>query len=136
MGVLIDASVFTRAERGLADLMGHVRDRTGEPVFVSVVSVSEILFGAHRASTEADRKRLHAIAEALLTTFTILEIDAVVARAHARLNADLAIGGTSIAPHDLWLAATCLTYGLRMVTANVREYCHVPGLAVEVWQSR
>ena len=38
-------------------------------------------------------------------------------------------GGT----HDLWLAASCVAYGLRIMTANVREFRRVPGLSIESW---
>ncbi len=38
-----------------------------------------------------------------------------------------------IGPHDLWLAATCFAHDLTMVTANLREFARIPGLAVEVW---
>ena len=51
----------------------------------------------------------------------------------AATAAALAAAGQTIGPHDLWLAATCLAYGFTMVTANVREFARVPGLAVEVW---
>ncbi len=47
--------------------------------------------------------------------------------------ATLAAAGTLIGPHDLWLAATCIAHGLTMISANIREFARVPGLAVEVW---
>jgi tRNA(fMet)-specific endonuclease VapC len=68
-----------------------------------------------------------------LERFPLLPVDLVTARAHAQLRAALAAAGRMIGPHDLWLAATCLAYGCTMVTANVREFARVPGLAVEVW---
>jgi tRNA(fMet)-specific endonuclease VapC len=133
MGVLIDSSVLIEAERGRLDLVSHVRQRPGEDAFISAVSVSEILFGVHRATDPALRNRRSAVAEALLSRFEILGIDAAVARMHAQLKADLAALGTPVGPHDLWLAATCLLHGLTMVTANLREFRRVPGLAVESW---
>jgi predicted nucleic acid-binding protein len=42
-------------------------------------------------------------------------------------------GGNLIGPHNMWLAATCLTYGLTMVTGNLREFRRVEGLKVEAW---
>jgi tRNA(fMet)-specific endonuclease VapC len=133
VGFLIDSSVLIEAERGRIDLASHVRSRSGEQVFVSVITMSEVLFGAHRALDEADRNRRTAVAEALFARFAVLAIDATVARLHARLKAHLAALGTPIGPHDLWLAATCLAHGLTMVTANVREFRRVPGLNVESW---
>ena len=34
--------------------------------------------------------------------------------------------GCVIGAHDLWLAAACLTYDLRLATANVREFIECP----------
>lgn len=73
--------------------------------------------------------------EAVLEQFAILEIDSVIARAHARISAGLAASGTLIGPHDLWLAASCIAHGLTIVTSNVREFERVPGLDIEVWAS-
>lgn len=133
MGLLIDSSVLIDAERGRIDLAQQVGGRTGEQLFISVISVSEILFGAHRTPDRGARNRRMAFAENLLSKFALLEIDELVARLHAQLKADLAARGTPIGPHDLWLAATCLVHGLTMVTANVREFQRVPGLSVETW---
>lgn len=133
MGFLIDSSVLIQAERGQLDLASRVRERSGEEVFISAVSVSEILFGVHRAADPSVRNRRAAVAEALMAHFKVLGIDTAVARVHAQVKADLATRGTPVGPHDLWLAATCLLHGLTMVTANVREFRRVPGLPVESW---
>lgn len=133
MGLLIDSSVLIEAERGRLDLASRIRGHAGEEAFISAVSVSEILFGVYRAADPAMRNRRAAVTEALLAHFEVLGIDVAVARVHAQLKADLAVRGTPVGPHDLWLAATCLLHGLTMVTANVREFRRVPGLVVESW---
>jgi len=38
-----------------------------------------------------------------------------------------------IGERDLFIAATALAHGYGVVTANVREFSRVPGLAVEDW---
>lgn len=133
MGLLIDSSVLIEAERGRLDLASRVHGRTGEEAFISAITVSEILFGVHRATDQGVRNRRAAVAEALLSRFEVLGIDSAVARLHAQLKADLALRGTPIGPHDLWLAATCMLHGLTMVTGNLREFRRVPGLRVEAW---
>jgi tRNA(fMet)-specific endonuclease VapC len=133
MGFLIDSCVLIQAERGQLDLASRVRQHAGEEVFISAISVSEILFGVHRAADPAVRNRRAAVAEALMNNVKVLGIDTAVARVHAQVKADLAARGTPVGPHDLWLAATCLLHGLTLVTANLREFRRVPGLAVESW---
>lgn len=133
MGVLIDASVLIEAERGRLDIAPYVELRKDESSFLSVVTASELLHGVYRGSNQEQRARRSAFVEGVLERFPVLEIDLATARAHARVWADLSASGALIGPHDLWLAAACIAHGLTMVTANVREFGRVPGLAVEVW---
>lgn len=135
MGVLIDASVLIEHERGRVDLEQHLAGREQEKFFLSVVTASELLHGVHRATDPNVRARRSAFVEAVLERFPLLSVDLATARAHARLWAGLMAEGRLIGPHDLWIAATCLAHGLTMVTANVREFARVPGLAVESWAS-
>jgi tRNA(fMet)-specific endonuclease VapC len=133
VGILIDTSVLIDAERGKIDLTPHLAARAGQQVFLSVITVSELLYGAHRTQDPGQRNRRFAVAESVLTQFKVLQADVAVARLHAQLKADLALRGTPIGPHDLWLAATCLAHGLTMVTGNLREFRRVHGLSVESW---
>ncbi len=133
MGLLIDASVLIEHERGRLSLEPHLEGRE-EEFFLSVVTVSELLHGVHRAAEASTRARRSAFVEAIVSGFPLLDIDFSTARAHARLWADLAASGHLIGSHDLWLAASCLARGLALVTSNVRDFAVVPGLELEVWK--
>lgn len=135
MGVLIDTSVLIAHERGTLALSARLAGREREPAFLSVVTASELLHGVHRAMDAAIRNRRAAFVESVLAQLPVLLIDLSVARAHARLWADLAHAGTPVGAHDLWLAATCQAHGLAIATANVREFRRVPGLVVEDWSA-
>lgn len=133
MDVLIDASILIDAERGHLDLADHVAGREGDDFFLSVITVSELLHGVHRARTSQQRTRRSAYVEAIIARFPLLDLDLATARSHAQLWAELATQGALIGPHDLWLAAACLAHGLAIATANIREFERVPGLVVEIW---
>lgn len=133
MGVLIDASVLIDHERGRIDLGERVRGRETESFFLSVITASELLHGVHRAREPGVRARRSAFVEGILGSFPLLPIEIATARMHARLWADLASQGQLVGTHDLWLAASCLTHGLTLVTGNLRELRRVPGLEVEDW---
>ena len=133
MAVLIDASILIEAERGRLELEPHVARRHDEESFLSVITASELLHGVHRATQPDVRAKRSAFVEGILERFPLLSVDLACARAHAQIWAELRRAGTLIGPHDLWLAATCVAHGLTMVTANIREFERVPGLAVEVW---
>lgn len=133
MGVLIDASVLIDSERGRLDLQDKVRGREDEGFFLSVVTASELLHGVHRAQDAAARARRSAFVEGVLGSLPLLSIEIATARMHAQIWAELAARGQPIGAHDLWLAASCITHGLTLVTSNVREFGRVPGLEVEDW---
>ena len=132
---MIDASVLIEHERGRVNLERHLAGREQEEFFLSVIAASELLHGVHRAADPNVRARRSAFVEAVLERFPLLPVDLAIARAHAQLWAGLMAEGRLIGPQDLWLAATCVAHGLTMVTANIREFAQVPGLAVESWAS-
>jgi predicted nucleic acid-binding protein len=133
MGILIDASVLIDFERGRIDLTSQIRDREQEEFFLSVITASELLHGVWRAQEPQVRSRRSAFVEAILEKFPILPVDLSTARIHAQLWADLASRGIMIGTHDMWLAATCIAHGHKLVTGNLREFTRVPGLTVECW---
>lgn len=133
MGCLIDSSILIEHERGRLDLAKHVEASPEEAFFLSVVTVSELLHGVHRAREAAQRRQREAWIESVLARFPLLDVDLAAARVHARLWAELEAEGRRIGPHDLWLAASCLARGFHLVTANVREFDRIEGLVVEDW---
>ena len=137
MGILIDASILIAHERGTLDIAALVERRiTGreeEGLHLSVVTVSELLHGVHRAEDRTRRTRRSAWVESVLDQFPVLPIDMPTARAHAELWAGLSAAGTPVGAHDLWIAATAVSRGLSLATANRREFARVPGLVVEDW---
>ncbi len=94
-----------------------------------MITVSELLHGVHRA-TGGTRALRRAFVEHLLASFEPLPITTPVARVHAEVWAELAARGETIGAHDLWIAATALTWGLGVATRNVAEFRRVPGLRV------
>ena len=135
MGVLIDASILIEFERSQVAIEQKLAGREDEEFFLSVVTASELLHGVHRARASDVRARRSAFVEAVLSRFPLLSIDLPTARTHAQIWAELASTGKMIGPHDLWIAAACIAHGLTLVTANVREFQRVPGLAIESWPS-
>lgn len=127
MALLIDTSVLVDAERHGLSIEG---DFDTETATISVVTASELLHGVHRANEEGVRARRAAFVEGLLAALDPLPVTLPVARAHARIWAELEQGGKMIGAHDMWIAATAVAHGLDVLTANVAEFERVPGLTV------
>jgi predicted nucleic acid-binding protein len=96
---------------------------------ISVITVSELLHGVHRARG-ARRARRRAFVEHLLGQLDAVPITEPVARVHAEVWALLARRGTVIGSHDLWIAATAIAHGFGVATQNDRDFGRVPGLRV------
>jgi tRNA(fMet)-specific endonuclease VapC len=127
MAVLIDTSVLLHAER-----WGHTLDEAvGEQDrAISVITASELLHGVHCAQTGSVRSRRAAFVEHLLSAIEPLPITTAIARAHAEIWAEIESSSNPIGAHDLWIAATALSQGMEVATANAVEFERVPGLSV------
>lgn len=126
MGVLIDTSLLIEYERDRARVGAVV---TGEEGAISVITLSELLHGAHRAEPE-NRAERFALIDHLLAPFAALPITEDVARVHARVWAELRARGEVIGAHDLWIGATALAHRLGVATLNGRDFARIPGLRV------
>jgi tRNA(fMet)-specific endonuclease VapC len=125
--VLIDTSVLVDAERRGDTLEERIGE---EDRAISVITVSELLHGVHRADSEPRRLARQAFVEQLLARLEPVPVSAQIARVHAEIWARLEADGQIIGAHDLWIAATALGHGMALVTTNVRDLGRIPGLAV------
>ena len=126
MAVLIDTDLLVAQERDGAAIETLAGD---EERAISVITVSELLHGVHRARG-ARRARRRAFVEHLLAQLEAVPITEQVARVHAEIWAQLAGRGAVIGSHDLWIAATALAHGFGLATRNDRDFGRVPGLRV------
>jgi tRNA(fMet)-specific endonuclease VapC len=126
VGVLIDTGVLIELERGGAWAQVEAV-APGEAFGISVITVSELLHGVHRAGSQ-QRPGRQAFVEHLLAGIEALPITTAVARVHAGLGSELAAQGQPIGAHDLWIAATAIAHGHGVLTGNARDFSRVPGL--------
>ena len=96
---------------------------------ISVVTVSELLHGVSRARG-GRRTRRRAFVEQLIDEAEAIPITTPVARVHAEIGARLADSGKAMGLHDLWIAATALTYGFGVATRHATDFGRVAGLRV------
>lgn len=103
-----------------------------EQQFTSSITLGEMVYGAYRLKERAG-VLLQRLDETLLPNLPILPFDASAARRYGEVRAELERRGTLIGDADLRIASIALTHDLTVVTANVRHFQKVPGLAVENW---
>jgi tRNA(fMet)-specific endonuclease VapC len=131
MGIIFDTSVLVALERGSHGLEKLATGRENEPFGISVVTVSELLHGVHRADSEKRRLTRGAFVEKIIQTFPLYPFDLSAARIYAKLWANLAKKGITIGAHDLMIASTAIALGYSVVTADVSDYGKMKEVSVE-----
>lgn len=129
MGLMVDTNVFISFEKS-GKPIDFSSWESSQKVYISVVIVSELLMGVHRANTEERRQRRSAFVEAVISGVGVLDFTVASARLHAEIYADLAKKGQMIGAHDLIIAATARCHQLSLLTDNLQEFSRVPGLRV------
>jgi predicted nucleic acid-binding protein len=123
---LLDTSFFVAAETGRARGEAAGIDETE----VSVVTLAELTVGVLLAADE-DRPRRLATLSAVESAWDPLPVDAEVARAFARIVADLRSRRRRVPLLDVLVAATAVVEGIPVVTQD-RDYEAIPGVDVIV----
>jgi tRNA(fMet)-specific endonuclease VapC len=131
MGVIFDSSVLVYLERNLQQVEKIIAGRENEPFGISVITVSELLHGVHRADSEKRRLKREAFVEKVIEFFPVYPFDLAAARIYARVWANLARRGITIGSHDLMIGATCISLGFSVVTLDFRDFEKIPGIKVE-----
>ena len=140
MGTLLDTTVFIDLERAvrrlppgnaMTEVSARLEQQLGpdEEVGIAAITASELLHGVHRASP-GHRARREAFVEAVLAAFPPVPFGLLAARAHARIWAELAATGQDVGAHDRLVAATAITAGWRVGTANTRHFDRIDGLDI------
>src|SRR3972149_6418890 len=134
MGVIFDSSVLVYLERNLQQVEKIIAGRENEPFGISVITVSELLHGVHRADSEKRRLKREAFVEKVIEVFPIYPFDLAAARIYARIWANLVKLGMTIGSHDLMIASTCISLGFSVLTSGIRDYGRIEGLTIEKFE--
>ena len=98
MGLILDSSLLIADEREGFDLSAWLHARPPEPVAVSVITFSELWFGIEVEADAARARRRRRWIEKLFRRLEVVPVDTRVARAHARIWAQLTASGQMIGP--------------------------------------
>jgi tRNA(fMet)-specific endonuclease VapC len=131
MGLIFDSSVLIYLERNLQNAEEIIAGREDEPYGISVITVSELLHGVHRADSEKRRLGREAFVERVIELFPAYPFDLNAARIYARIWANFVKKGTAIGAHDLVIGATCISLGYAVLTSDVRDFERIPGLKIK-----
>jgi tRNA(fMet)-specific endonuclease VapC len=124
--LILDTTVLVTAERSTTALDGVIEDE--DDVAIAAITAAELLVGVE-LSVGKGRQRRRAFVEDVLSAIPIEIYDLDVARTHASLLAHTRRSGRPRGAHDLLIAATALTHGRTVVSADPSGFADLPGLA-------
>ena len=110
-GSVIDTNVIIKMLNGDKTTI-EMLDKI-EKVFVPIVVVGELFYGAYKSARKDENMALFT---AVLSTFETLPVDEAVAVSYAEIKTDLIKNGVKIPENDLWIAATAKANNLSLAT--------------------
>ena len=132
MGVVLDTSVLIEAERQRFEIDKFTENREDEIFGLSVITVTELLQGVHRADSTKRRLKRSAYVEKVIELFPVYVFEISVARIYSELWSDLSRKGIQIGAHDLIIGSTALSLGFSVATYNMRHFERIEGLEIEI----
>ena len=126
---LLDTDAVVDVLRGRHGVAQRLAQVSPDDVAVSAMTVAELLYGSLCSS---DPERSEREVRRFLDVVRTIPFGRGAAAAHSRIRHSLR--KQNIGPNDLVIAATALSAKATVVTANVREFSRVDGLAVESWR--
>lgn len=130
ISALLDTDTVVALLRGDDRLARKARRQPLKSLGISAVTLYELRVGVEKSrDQEKNRRSL----DDALAPFALLPFDDDASLAAAKVRATLEKKGRGIEPYDTLIAGQALSLGLRLVTANTREFRRVPGLKLENW---
>lgn len=124
-GKLVDTNVIIRFFKGESELFNLFDDITD--IFVSTITVGELLYGANLSAKKDFNRELY---KDFCEQLNVLDINMNTSEQYSLIKAILKKQGHPIPENDIWIAATALTNGLTLITAD-SDFEGIPGLKIE-----
>jgi len=127
---MIDTSAYAAFLRGHPDIKSSLQQ--AEEISLNPVVLGELLAGFMMGRSE---RRNRSILKDFLSSprVTVLEIDEETSERYAAICQHLRRKGTPIPTNDLWIAASAMQYGLKVLTTD-KHYLEVPQIITEYHQ--
>ncbi len=131
MARIVDTGVLIELERRGRTVDDLLPGSPDEPVFVTSISISELLVGLHRAPPGRRQLQRETFIMEVVKRISVLPFDLQAALVHAEISVQLMKLGQPIGIYDTLIAAIALTHEYTVLTTNPKHFARVPGLVVE-----
>ena len=111
------------------EVMGIFNENAGR-MAISAITLSELFYGAEKSAKVAQNL---AVVEEFASLLEVPPYTAKAAQHHGAIRSALEKAGRTVGVNDPHIAAHARSEGLTLVTNNLGEFEHVPGLLTENW---
>lgn len=136
--IVLDTNVVSEAMRPEPHpgVLGWLNAQAAETLYLSSVTLAELLFGIGALSAGARRDRLARTLDRLLALFSgrVLPFDQEAARRYADMAVTAHAAGRPLPTADGYLAATAAAHGFAVATRNVRHFGDTGVELIDPWQ--
>ena len=129
---LLDTDTIIYSLKGHQAVQKNLATFINEPMFLSVISLMELYYGAYKSQKKASNLSKIKILE---KSFEIIPSGSESAEIFGMLKSDLEISGNPLDDFDLIIAACAMTHNLTLVTNNYRHFERIDGLKLANWSN-
>ncbi len=137
MRVLLDTCILSEIRKpdGHAGVRKAVEEIASENIFVSVISIGEIVKGIALLKEGKRKRELQTWVQALERYYTdqLLPIDLETTQIWGELTASAQKAGKVISAVDGLIAATARRHGLHVMTRNIADFEPTGALLIDPW---
>lgn len=129
--IILDTSAYAAFLRGNPEITRAVQE--ADEIFLNPVVLGELIAGFIMGKSE---KKNRAILKDFLSSprAKVVEIDEETSERYAAILGYLRTKGTPIPTNDLWIAASAMQHGLKILTTD-KHYLEVPQVITEYFPS-
>jgi predicted nucleic acid-binding protein len=125
--VMLDTSAYSAFLRGNADIARLVQE--SDEIYLNPVVLGELIAGFIQGGRE--KKNRETLKDFLSSSrVKVVDVDDETSERYAAIITYLRTRGTPIPTNDLWIAATAMQYGLKLLTTDA-HYRNIPQVIVE-----
>lgn len=124
--IVLDTNIVSEMMKAAPNAKVHawLNAQTAETLYLSSISIAELLFGVATLPAGKRRESLSQTIESLLTLFLdrVLPFDATSARCYANLAATARLNGRGFPTPDGYIAAIAVSKGFLVASRDVAPY--------------
>ena len=130
LAYMLDTNICIYVMKSYPQALRDKFNALAEQLCISSITLGELHYGAEKSARRADN--LKAI-EQFAARLDVLPFGNKAAAHYGQVRAERERAGRPSGPHDMQIGGHARSEGLIVVTNNLREFVHMPGVRAENW---